>query len=71
MEERVSKSILFFETMIQDKTLIKKRKKKKSKREKDVLYKHPVLLYYRNAYVITMFMIQQYITLWYNNKKER
>ena len=69
VEQSTLGQIAFFESMIQDKTLLKKRKRKKQKKETDILDKNPVYTYYRNLYMFAVFMFNTYASLWYNNKK--
>ena len=63
--------IKFFESMIQDKSLLKKRRRR-TRKERDILYKHPMVLYYRNTYMMITLafqMLSYHLSLW--NKKER
>ena len=45
------KRIQYFETMIQDKELLKKKHKKKKQKDPDVLARNPVYEWYRVAYI--------------------
>ena len=56
MEEYNSKKIEYFESMIQDKTLLHKRiKKKKKNKDSDILARNPVYEWYRTALYMTVF----------------
>lgn len=55
-EEYVDGRIAFFETMIQNKSLLhKKQKKKKRNKDPDILARNPVYEMYRQALYVTVF----------------
>ena len=47
------KRIQYFETMIQDKELLKKKHKKKKQKDPDILARNPVYEWYRVAFMAT------------------
>ena len=53
--------IKFFETMIEDKSLLKKRPKRKKIKESDLLARNPVYEWYRNIMYITFFGYKSFI----------
>ena len=55
-EEYIDGRIAFFETMIQNKSLLdKKQKKKKRNKDPDILARNPVYDMYRQALYVTVF----------------
>jgi hypothetical protein len=52
-EKLVEKKIRFFESMIEDKSLLKKKVKKKKQKESDLLARNPVYEWYRNVFLFT------------------
>lgn len=52
-EKIVEKKIQFFESMIKDKSLLKKKIKKKKQKESDLLSRNPIYEWYRNAFLFT------------------
>ena len=55
-EEYIDGRIAFFETMIQNKSLLdKKQKKKKRNKDPDILARNPVYEMYRNTLYFTVF----------------
>jgi hypothetical protein len=71
VEHRIHGYMKFCEDQISDKSLLKKRKRHKTKKSKDILYRNPVETYYRNIYMVMTFTIRSvssYWNLWY--KKE-
>ena len=54
-EEYIDNRITFFETMIQDKTLLHKKHKKKKGKDPDILARNPVYDMYRQALYVTVF----------------
>ena len=53
--------IKFFETMIEDKSLLKKRPKRKKVKESDLLAKNPVYEWYRTLTYITLFSYKAFV----------
>ena len=53
LQEMNKKKIQYFEYMIQDKSLLHKKRRKRRKRDKDVLARGMFQEWYRNAYVVT------------------
>ena len=76
---QIERKIEFFESMIENKELIKKRKKRKKKENNtDILTRSPIYTWYRDAMIITNIgyrffadMAQSYISLYTNRKKEK
>ena len=68
VEESTRKYIQFLESMIQDKSLIKKRRRKRLARAADVLERNPIVTYYRNLWIFLTFTYGMLFN-WY--KKER
>lgn len=75
----LEKKIKFFESMIQNKELLKKKRKKKTKEcNPDILTRSPIYTMYRDAMIITnisyrffMDVAHSYISLYTNRKKEK
>ena len=74
----IERKIEFFETMIQNKELIKKKKKKKKECNPDILTRSPIYTVYRDAMIVTnigyrffMDVAQSYISLYIGKKKEK
>jgi len=75
---QIENRIQFFESMIQNKELIKKKKKKKKDRNSDILLRSPIYTLYRDAMIVTNIgyrffvdMAQNYISLYTSKKKEK
>ena len=49
----IENRIKFFESMIQDKSLLKKKPKRKKVKESDLLARNPLYELYRNTFIIT------------------
>ena len=72
--EMVDKRIVFFESMIQDKTLLLKKPKKKKEKSLDILAKNPVYEWYKLAYIATTLsykMVMQSTTNYMNIFKRK
>ena len=52
-EKIVEKKIQFFESMIKDKSLLKRKVKKKKQKDSDLLSRNPVYQWYRNVFMFT------------------
>lgn len=66
----------YFESMIQDKTLLKKKPKKKKEKSEDILDRNPLYYIYRNTVMATAFSymyfsaaVQKYFTSYFEKKK--
>ena len=60
-EEYIDNRITFFETMIQDKTLLHKKHKKKKGKDPDILARNPVYDMYRQALYVTVFSYKMFM----------
>ena len=61
--------IKFYESMIQDKSLLKKKPKRKKMKESDLLARNPVYEWYRNTFIITTLgykMLWNYLGQYYS-----
>lgn len=60
-EERINGRIQFLESMISDKSLLHKKRKKKKRKELDILAKNPVYEWYRQALYVTVFSYKMFM----------
>ena len=74
----IENKIKFFENMIEDKKLIKKKVKKKKQCDPDILSRSPIYTWYRDVMIISNIgysffvdMAQNYISLYTSRKKEK
>jgi len=75
---QLEKRIQFFESMIENKELMKKRRKRKKECNADILTRNPIYTWYRDAMIVTNIgykffsdIAQSYISLYTNKKKEK
>jgi len=59
-EEMTDKRIQFFESMIQDKTLLHKKHKRKKRKDLDILAKNPIYDWYKTIFMATTFSYKMF-----------
>lgn len=60
-ESMIDKRIQFFESMISDKTLLRKKHKRKKRKDLDILAKNPVYDWYKTIFMATTFSYKMFM----------
>jgi hypothetical protein len=55
------KRMMFFESMIEDKTLLQKKHKRKKQKDPDILARNPVYEWYRQSLYVTVFSYKMFM----------